>query len=275
MDKCTPPYPNPTPSSVRIPSSSLSVFPPPSPRMALPSASITRFDLSGRHKVTGEAFDMDSSALPFFLAKNSAWKCESGKTLFDHPPFFYEVKDSTLDAQQVLIRSIRRGKLHHTIRRSGIRCLLNVTMPCSIQSALMTAPATPYDPSRCVQPSLPIISKNLSAAFSEHIQGLIIADIDPATVRLAISVTGPFLSAFGFLFILRIVMSWYPKLPVKKFPYIIAYAPTEPFLSITRKVIPPLAGVDVTPVVWFGLVSFLNEILVGPQGLLVLLSQQV
>jgi hypothetical protein len=28
-------------------------------------------------------------------------------------------------------------------------------------------------------------------------------------------------------------------------------------------------------VVWFGLLSFLNEILVGPQGLLVLLSQQI
>ncbi|CAL9210692.1 unnamed protein product [Musa hybrid cultivar] len=27
----------------------------------------------------------------------------------------------------------------------------------------------------------------------------------------------------------------------------------KPFLSITRKVMPPLAGVDVTPVVWFGL----------------------
>ena len=54
-----------------------------------------------------------------------------------------------------------------------------------------------------------------------------------------------------------------------------AYAPTEPLLVATRKVIPPLGGVDVTPVVWFGLISFLNEILVGPQGLLVLLSQQI
>ncbi|URE17769.1 YGGT family [Musa troglodytarum] len=69
----------------------------------------------------------------------------------------------------------------------------------------------------------------------------------------------------------RILMSWYPKLPVKQFPYAVAYAPTGPFLSITRKVIPPLAGVDVTPVVWFGLVSFLSKIFVGPQGLLVLL----
>ncbi|CAL1374831.1 unnamed protein product [Linum trigynum] len=104
---------------------------------------------------------------------------------------------------------------------------------------------------------------------------MVAADIDPATAKVAIGVLGPFLSAFAFLFIIRIVMSWYPKLPVGKFPYVVAYAPTEPILAVTRKVIPPLAGVDVTPVVWFGLVSFLNEILVGPQGLLVLISQQV
>ncbi|CAL4959280.1 unnamed protein product [Urochloa decumbens] len=98
--------------------------------------------------------------------------------------------------------------------------------------------------------------------------------LEPATAKAAAGVAGPALSALGFLFILRIVMSWYPRLPVTEFPYVLAYAPTEPFLAVTRRVIPPLGGVDVTPVVWFGLVSFLNEILVGPQGLLVLLSQQ-
>ena len=99
--------------------------------------------------------------------------------------------------------------------------------------------------------------------------------LDPATAKLAIGILGPFLSAFAFLFIIRIVMSWYPKLPVGKFPYAIAYAPTEPLLIPTRKLIPPLAGVDVTPVVWFGLLTFLNEILLGPQGLLLLISQQL
>ncbi|KAM3343154.1 protein COFACTOR ASSEMBLY OF COMPLEX C SUBUNIT B CCB3, chloroplastic [Capsicum galapagoense] len=113
-----------------------------------------------------------------------------------------------------------------------------------------------------------------SHASSPLMQKLVLLDLDPATAKLAISFLGPFLSAFAFLFILRIVMSWYPKLPVGKFPYVLAYAPTEPFLVVTRKLIPPLAGVDVTPVVWFGLVSFLNEILLGPQGLLVLLSQK-
>jgi YggT family protein len=104
---------------------------------------------------------------------------------------------------------------------------------------------------------------------------MVLGDLDPATAKVAIGLAGPALSAFGFLFIARIVMSWYPRLPVTKFPYVVAYAPTEPILAATRKVIPPLGGVDVTPVVWFGLVSFLSEILVGPQGLLVLLSQQV
>ncbi|GMJ02855.1 hypothetical protein HRI_003954700 [Hibiscus trionum] len=111
--------------------------------------------------------------------------------------------------------------------------------------------------------------------ISDYGGGFLVADLDPASAKLAIGILGPFLSAFAFLFILRIVMSWYPKLPVDKFPYVLAYAPTEPFLIVTRKVIPPLGGVDVTPVVWFGLVSFLNEILLGPQGLLVLISQQV
>lgn len=119
------------------------------------------------------------------------------------------------------------------------------------------------------------ISSETSQAVSDFTGRLVLADLDPATAKLAIGILGPSLSAFGFLFIIRIVMSWYPKLPVGKFPYVIAYGPTEPLLIPTRKLIPPLGGVDVTPVVWFGLISFLNEILVGPQGLLVLLSQQV
>ncbi|KAF9624025.1 hypothetical protein IFM89_007723 [Coptis chinensis] len=114
-----------------------------------------------------------------------------------------------------------------------------------------------------------------SHAVYEYMQLLTLADLDPATAKLAIGILGPLFSAFSFLFIVRIVMSWYPKLPVGKFPYILAYAPTEPILIPTRKLIPPVGGVDVTPVVWFGLISFLSEILVGPQGLLKLLSQQV
>jgi YggT family protein len=35
-----------------------------------------------------------------------------------------------------------------------------------------------------------------------------------------------------------------------------------------------VGGVDVTPIVWVGLISFLNEILLGPQGILMLIQRQ-
>lgn len=142
---------------------------------------------------------------------------------------------------------------------------------CSIQPP----PVDTSDATRCLETLACHIPQSFSTAVLSYVQDMLIADIDPATAKTVIGIMGPFLSAFGFLFVLRIVMSWYPKLPVGRFPYVVAYAPTEPLLSLTRKLIPPLGGVDVTPVVWFGLISFLNEILVGPQGLLVLLSQQI
>ncbi|GLJ32845.1 hypothetical protein SUGI_0661580 [Cryptomeria japonica] len=106
------------------------------------------------------------------------------------------------------------------------------------------------------------------------IHGIMLGDLDPSTANIVINILSPVFLAFNVLFIVRIIMTWYPQLPVGKFPYVIAYAPTEPFLSPTRKVIPPVAGVDVSPIVWFAIVSFLNEILLGQQGLLRLISQQ-
>ena len=44
--------------------------------------------------------------------------------------------------------------------------------------------------------------------------------------------------------------------------------PTEPVLGVSRKLIAPIGGVDVTPVIWVGLVSLIRELLVGQQGLL-------
>ncbi|KAM7253171.1 hypothetical protein ACFE04_008663 [Oxalis oulophora] len=147
---------------------------------------------------------------------------------------------------------------------TSITCFLGSTAPVvnveQLSAANTTIPSDAFE----LGSALDFIS---SSSF-------LVADLDPETAKLGISILGPFLSGFAFLFIVRIIMSWYPKLPVDEFPYVIAYAPTEPFLTATRKVIPPLAGVDVTPVVWFGLVTFLNEILLGPQGLLVLVSQQ-
>lgn len=48
----------------------------------------------------------------------------------------------------------------------------------------------------------------------------------------------------------------------------------EPVLVATRKVVPPFNGLDVSPIVWVALLSFLSEILTGPQGILSLIERK-
>ena len=81
-----------------------------------------------------------------------------------------------------------------------------------------------------------------------------------------------FLVVMTFLFIFRIVLTWYPQVESQKFPFSIVVAPTEPFLAPSRKIIPPIGGVDLTPIVWVGILSLIREILVGQQGLITMMT---
>lgn len=82
---------------------------------------------------------------------------------------------------------------------------------------------------------------------------------------------GIFLAVFTLLFILRIVLTWYPESDLTKFPFNIVAIPTEPLLGPTRKVIKPLGGIDMSPVFWVAILMLVREILVGQQGLLKML----
>ena len=66
----------------------------------------------------------------------------------------------------------------------------------------------------------------------------------------------------------RVVISWYPSAKLNEVPYSLAVWPTEPLLKLIRGSIPPAFGVDITPIVWLGIFTFSNEILLGQQGLL-------
>lgn len=79
------------------------------------------------------------------------------------------------------------------------------------------------------------------------------------------------LGAMTLLFIARIVLSWYPQIDLDKFPYSWIKIPTEPFLAPTRKIVQPLGGVDITPIVWIGIFSLLRELLLGQQGILTMM----
>ena len=85
---------------------------------------------------------------------------------------------------------------------------------------------------------------------------------------------GLVLAAWTLLFLFRIVLTWYPQVDLHKGVMRLVSAPTEPLLAPTRRLIQPIGGVDVAPVVWVGLISLLRELLVGQQGLLTQLLQR-
>ena len=88
---------------------------------------------------------------------------------------------------------------------------------------------------------------------------------------------GLVLSGWTLLFLFRIVLTWYPQIDLTKGVMRLIGAPTEPLLALTRRLIQPIGGVDVTPVVWVGLISLFRELVVGQQGLLtqLMLHQQM
>eukprot|EP00181_Compsopogon_caeruleus_P006339 CAMPEP_0184688024 /NCGR_PEP_ID=MMETSP0312-20130426/28317_1 /TAXON_ID=31354 /ORGANISM="Compsopogon coeruleus, Strain SAG 36.94" /LENGTH=180 /DNA_ID=CAMNT_0027144725 /DNA_START=337 /DNA_END=879 /DNA_ORIENTATION=- len=114
-----------------------------------------------------------------------------------------------------------------------------------------------------------------AAPWFSHASFLLLAGLDghgPPWLPLAQLLAGPGLAIYNFLLIVRIVLTWYPKADLDKLPLKLAVVPTEFLLAPTRKVFPPEGGVDVSPIVWFAILSLTRELLVGQQGFLVLLS---
>lgn len=90
--------------------------------------------------------------------------------------------------------------------------------------------------------------------------------MNPFTVVSIVLGTG--LVLMTILFILRIVLTWYPQLDTNNLPIKLVLIPTEPVLKPIRKVIPPLGGVDISPIIAVGICTLLREMLLGQQGLL-------
>ena len=92
---------------------------------------------------------------------------------------------------------------------------------------------------------------------------LLVSSLKILDVSLGIS-----LSYLIIVFLIRLILTWYPKIELNKGWWLFISIPSNSILNLTRKLIPPIGGVDVGPVIWIGIISFLREILVGQQGLL-------
>ena len=86
--------------------------------------------------------------------------------------------------------------------------------------------------------------------------------------NIGVIILGGVFALMALFFVLRIVFTWYPTLDLGRFPFNLVAKPTEPFLMPVRKLIPPIGGVDISPIICFGICTLLREMLLGQQGIL-------
>eukprot|EP00667_Euglena_gracilis_P026551 EG_transcript_32099 len=143
--------------------------------------------------------------------------------------------------------------------------------------------AGPFDPlglapeaAGTAAPPAPAAVAGLAAAAVLQAAGPATAgSLDPQTAVAIRSVMGPLTTVLEMLFLARIIMSWFPKAMREptKLPWGAVYIPTELVCRPTRALVDTLNGVDVTPVIWFCLLSLSNEVLWSRQGLLTVLAK--
>lgn len=67
-------------------------------------------------------------------------------------------------------------------------------------------------------------------------------------------------SIYSFMLLLRILSSWVPSMEsIYGFQYLMYY--TDPYLNLFRKIIPPLGGIDFSPILAFFTLSIVKQVL--------------
>ncbi len=75
-----------------------------------------------------------------------------------------------------------------------------------------------------------------------------------------------------FLNIFRIILSWYPQVALTQFPFNLVFIPTEPLLVLIRRLIAPIGGVDISPIIGVAIFSLIRELVLGQQGILTMMQ---
>jgi YggT family protein len=68
-----------------------------------------------------------------------------------------------------------------------------------------------------------------------------------SSVYLLVNTVASFLSIYSVLLIIRILLTWFPTIDWYSQPFAALSQITDPYLNIFRSIIPPLGGIDFSP----------------------------
>ncbi len=81
------------------------------------------------------------------------------------------------------------------------------------------------------------------------------------SVALLANTLVTFLTIYFYLIIVRVLLSWFPTINWYGQPFSILSQLTDPYLNLFRSIIPPLGGIDISPILAILLLQFVSQLL--------------
>jgi YggT family protein len=81
-----------------------------------------------------------------------------------------------------------------------------------------------------------------------------------ASVQIIAGALATFLNIYFVLLIVRILLSWFPNVNWLSPPFSILSQLTDPYLNVFRSIIPPLGGIDFSPMLAIFLLQFVANL---------------
>jgi YggT family protein len=86
------------------------------------------------------------------------------------------------------------------------------------------------------------------------------------SVALLVNTLVTFTTIYFYLIIVRVLLSWFPNIDWYAQPFAIVSQLTDPYLNLFRSVIPPLGGMDFSPIIAILLLQFIGGLLSSIPG---------
>jgi YggT family protein len=86
------------------------------------------------------------------------------------------------------------------------------------------------------------------------------------SINLLVTTLTTFVNIYVALMIIRVLLSWFPNINWYDPPFSILSQLTDPYLNLFRSIIPPLGGIDFSPMIAFFVLQFGSQILLNLLG---------
>ncbi len=82
-------------------------------------------------------------------------------------------------------------------------------------------------------------------------------------MNLLITTLATFINIYSYLLIIRVLLTWFPTINWYNQPFAALSQISDPYLNLFRSIIPPLGGMDFSPILAFLALNVVGSVLAG------------